>query len=108
LSEILALLASKKREEVIELPGGGTAVVQHLFDTLQSAINAAADEAEEEQRDQTTVTAPIVRTTKAIAELERAIVALPRARQLPEWEEADLTKKLDVLASLLGTLRTTE
>jgi len=108
LSDILALLASKKREEVIELPGGGTAVVQHLFDTLQSAINAAADEAEEEQRDQTTVTAPIVRTTKAIAELERAIVALPRARQLPEWEEADLNKKLDVLASLLATLRNTQ
>jgi hypothetical protein len=108
LNDVLALLASKKREETIELPGGGTALVQHLFDTLQSAINAAADEAEEEQRDQTTVTAPVVRTSKAVAELERALIALPRARTLTDWVEADLTKELDQVQILLSKLRTTK
>jgi hypothetical protein len=108
LNDVLGLLATKKREETIELPGGGTAVVQHLFDTLQSAINAAADEAEEEQRDQTTVTAPIVRARKAVAELERALSGLPRARTLADWAEADLTKELDLAQTLLSKLRMTQ
>lgn len=106
LNEVLGLLATKKREEILELPGGGTAVVQHLFDTLQSAINAAADEAEEEQKDQTTVTAPVVRTKKAVSELERALSALPRARNLPDWSESDLTKELDSVQTLLSKFRT--
>ena len=108
LNDVLGLLATKKRDETIELPGGGHAVVQHLFETLQSAINAAADEAEEEQRDQTTVTAPIVRTKKAIGELERALIALPRARTLPDWVESDLTKELDQVQVLLSSLRITK
>lgn len=82
--------------------------MQHLFDTLQSAINAAADEAEEEQKDQTTVTAPVVRTKKAVAELERALVALPRARDLSDWVESDLKRELDSVERLLSKLRVAE
>ncbi|RXH56722.1 hypothetical protein [Granulicella sibirica] len=108
LNDVLGLLATKKREETIDLPRGGTAVVQHLLDTLQSAINAAADEAEEEQKDQTTVTAPVVRTKKAVAELERALSALPRARTLTDWAEGDLDKQLDAVETLLSKLRMTE
>ena len=105
LHDVLALVAAKKPEETVVLPGGGAAQVQDLFDTLRSAINAAADEAEEEQRDQTAVSTPVKRAEKAAIELERALSALPRARAFGEWRETDLEQHLSAIRVLIDKMQ---
>ena len=76
------------------------------MDTLQGAINLAASEAEEEARDQTAVSAPLVRSEKAVGELERALSALPKARTLPDWDEPGFLGKIVKLKKLLEALET--
>jgi hypothetical protein len=106
LNDILSFLATKRPEETVAFAGGGGVAAKDILETIQSAINAAADEAEEEERDQTAVTAPLVRSDKAIAELERATSSLPKARSFDEWNESELEakiKKLETLVSKLGS-----
>lgn len=106
LNDVLSYIATKKPEEAITFDDGESITVGDLLDTLQGAINLAADEAEEEARDKSAVSAPTVRVDKAIAELERALSALPRARTLPEWDEAQFVAKRDHLKTLLAALET--
>jgi len=105
LNGILGFLASKRPEESIAMTDGAHVTAQEILDTLQSAITAAADEAEEEQRDQTAVSAPIVRCEKAIGELERVISSLPKARTFTEWNEPAFVRKMARLESLLDQLK---
>ena len=102
LTPILSLLASKKPDETLVL-GDGSEV--DVLESLQSAITAAADEAEEDQRDQTAQTTPLSRADKAIAELERAIAALPRARTFSGFDEAALAERVTRLHDLLGKIQ---
>jgi hypothetical protein len=105
LNDILGFLASKRPGETVDLAGRGQATAQEILDTLQSAITAAAEEAEEGVRDQAALTAPITRSDKAIAELERAIAALPKARAFAEWDERALSAKVVALQALLDQLK---
>lgn len=102
LTPILSLLASKKPDETIVLGDGNEVDVQDLLESLQSAITAAADEAEEDQRDQTAQTTPLARADKAIAELERALAALPRARTFNGFDESGMAERMTRLRELLG------
>lgn len=104
LNDILSFIATKKPEEVISLEGGETVTVGDLLDTLRGAIILAADEAEEEVRDKTAVSAPIVRCEKAIAELERALSSLPKARTFLEWGENEFQDKVAKLKLLTAAL----
>jgi len=106
LNDILSYIATKKPEEAIRLADGDTITVKDLLDTLQGAINLAADEAEEEARDKTAVSAPVVRCDKAIAELERALSALPKARTFDKWDEDEFQSKVVKLQSLIAALGT--
>jgi hypothetical protein len=103
LNDVLSFVAGKRPEEVIKVDGHDVTAKQ-ILDTLQSAINAAADDAEEEAHDQTAVTAPIVRTAKAISELERALAALPRARALEGWDEQQFVAKMAAAKKLITDL----
>lgn len=105
LSGVLAFLATKKPSETLHFPNGDSAVVQDVFSTVQSAINAAASEAEEEARDHTAVLAPILRAKKAVDELSRAVLALPKARTFEEWNENALKEQLSAIEMLLAQLR---
>lgn len=106
LNDILSYLATKKPEEAISVGDGESITARELLDTLQGAINLAASEAEEEARDQTAVSAPLVRSEKAVGELERALSALPKARTLPDWDEPGFLGKIVKLKKLLEALET--
>jgi hypothetical protein len=98
-------LATKKPSETLHFSNGDSAVVQDIFSTVQSAINAAASEAEEEARDQTAVVAPIMRSKKAIEELSRAVLALPKARTFKDWDEKTFKEQLNIIDKLIAQMR---
>lgn len=102
LTPLLTLLAREKTSDNALMLGDGSAVeVEDVLNSVQSAISAAADEAEEDARDQTAQTTPIVRVEKAIAELERALAALPRARTFSGFDETAVETGISRLRSLL-------
>lgn len=78
--------------------------VADILTSVNSAVTAAADEAEEDLRDQTAVSAPILRADKAIAEIERAIGALPRARALEGFDREGMAERISSLRILVGQL----
>lgn len=102
LTPLLALMAGKNPDEALLLGDGSEVDVQDVFESLRSAITAAADEAEEDQRDQTAQSTPLVRADKAIAELERAFAALPRARTFSGFDEAGMTERVERLRELVA------
>jgi len=101
LTSLLSLLAGKRPDESVDIGDGDTVGVSDILDSLGSAINAAADEAEEEQRDQTAQSTPLTRTDKAIAEFERAIAALPKARAFDGFDEAGMLERVKRLQKLI-------
>lgn len=101
LTPLLSLLASKNSDEALVLSDGNKVDVEDILESLQSAITAAADEAEEDQRDQAAQTTPLVRADKAIAELERALTALPRARTFSGFDESGMAARIAGLRKLL-------
>lgn len=105
LDTVLSFLAKKKPEETITLSDGSHVTTKNVFESLKSAINAAADEAEEQGKDHTTLTAPLVRSDKAMAELNRIIEILPRARAMDGWKEADFLEKVAAIHKLLERMK---
>lgn len=101
LNGLLSFLAQKRPEETVDLDGAGPVAAQAILDTVQSAITAAADEAEEDQRDQTAITTPISRADKAIAELERALSALPKARSFAGFDEEAMGLRIKRVRALV-------
>lgn len=101
LNGLLTFLAQKRPEETVALQGAGPVAAQAILETVRSAITAAADEAEEDQRDQTAITTPISRTEKAIAELQRALSALPKARSFAEFDEGAMGLRVKQLRALV-------
>lgn len=104
LMGILGFLATKTREDIVHFAGGDDVLVQDLHNTIQSAVEAAASEAEEEAKDNTTVTAPAARLDDAIAKIQRALDTLPKARTLPDWREEDFQSKVTQIRGLLTKL----
>jgi hypothetical protein len=103
LTPLLSLLARKVPEDSVVLGDGKEVEVRDLLKTLQSAITAAADEAEEDQRDQAAQSTPLDRADKAISEMERALGALPRARAFSGFDEAGMIKRVARLRQLLDS-----
>ncbi|APA96680.1 hypothetical protein [Nocardia seriolae] len=108
LHSLLAFVATKRPEANLTLADGEKVSVQDLLGTLKSSITAAADEAEEQGRDKSALTAPIKRVNKAIEELQRAVSALPKARAFPEWDESALADGIDTIEELVKALKETQ
>ncbi len=104
LMEVLGLLATRGREESVQLTGGGTVLIQDLHDTIRKSVESAANDAEEDAKDATAVTAPIARLDDAIDKVRRARDLLPKARALAGWRESDFQVKLEQLQVLVGSL----
>lgn len=102
LAAVLGFLAQKRPNDSVEISGASDVTAQQLMATVQSAVSAAADEAAEDQRDQTALTAPLERVDKAIVEFQRAIAALPRAQAFPEFDEAAFAAKVTQLSALIA------
>ena len=108
LTDLLGYLASQKKDDSIKLVGGEVVTVDQIYGTIRSAITAAAAEAEEDERDQGAVMAPIARITKAIFELEKTLSALPKARLFDGWTEDTFKGKVAEVAALAEKLARTE
>jgi len=104
LNDVLGYLATKRPEQSIVLKDGQKVLVKDLYDTIGSAVANAAAEAEEEQRDQGAMTAPLNRADRAATELERAIAALPKARRFVEWREDKFAAKVVALKTLIAKM----
>ncbi|PXX60351.1 ParB-like nuclease family protein [Nocardia tenerifensis] len=105
LHGLLAFVAQKRPEANIVLDDGDRVQVRDVLTSIGSSIMTAADEAKEEDRDQSALQAPLVRAGKAIDELKRVVAALPRARRYPEWDEAEFAKRVAELNELLDKIR---
>lgn len=101
ITPLLTLLATKKPDEAVILEGDRSVDVQDLLGTLHNAITAAADEAKEDDKDQEAQSAPLARVNNAIAEFERAVAALPKARTFGEFDESPVTDRVRQLKDLV-------
>lgn len=102
LNSVLSFLAQRRLDESVSVSETEAVIAKELLETVQSAVTAAAEEAEEDQRDQTALTAPLVRMDKAIAEIERALAALPRARAFNEFDEPELRAKVAQISEMIA------
>jgi hypothetical protein len=100
LNDVLGYLATKKPDQSIVLEGQNV-LVKQLYDTIGNAITNAAAEAEEDERDQGAMNAPLLRLDRALGDVQRAIAALPKARRFAEWQEGQFAAKVDALRTLL-------
>jgi hypothetical protein len=101
---VLGFLATKARSECVDLVNGEQVLVQDLQETIRAAVEAAAVEAEEDAKDSTVVNTPIARLDEALQKILRAVDSLPRARTLPEWNEADLQSRVEMIRSQISRL----
>ena len=101
LAPVLRLLATKRPDETVQFGESQSVDVKDLLDSLQSAIGAVADEAREEHRDQEVQSAPIMRVNNAIQEFQRAMAALPKAREFQDFDESTLKDRIRHLKNLV-------
>jgi hypothetical protein len=104
LSGLLSMFARRKPDQTVEFPAGGSVNVSDALRSLQGAIETAAQDAEEDHRDQAALDAPITRLQNAKTELDRALAALPRAKRYPEWSDAKFKKQLADVKKALADL----
>ncbi|MBF6397906.1 hypothetical protein IU438_19120 [Nocardia cyriacigeorgica] len=102
LHDLLAFVAKKRPESSVALDDGQKVQLQDVLKSIGSSIAAAADEAKEDDRDQSALVAPIIRVDKAIAELQRALDCLPKARAFDDWDEVELAERIGKLERLIA------
>ncbi|GAA2673120.1 MULTISPECIES: ParB N-terminal domain-containing protein [Actinosynnema] len=102
---LLSFLAQRRPEESIALADGSKVLVRDALGSVQSAISVVADDLGEDHKDQTAAQVPLKQVERALANLGKALAALPKARAYPSWDEADFAAKLDSADALLRQLR---
>lgn len=105
LLPLVSLLARRAADEAIDIGDGVSVDVSEILASIESAINAAADEAEEDERDQAAQTSPLTRMDKAISEIERALAALPRARAFSSFDEIEMSTRIGSVQALVDVYR---
>lgn len=105
LNDVLWFIAAKRPEANVSLLGGETVAVRDMLQSLNSAITAAAQEAEELEKDESALSAPLERVEKAISELHRARAQLPKSRAFEEWDEAIFMGKVSRLEAIVAKLK---
>ena len=79
--------------------------VDDLIGSVNAAVNAAAQEANEENRDNRNLNAPINRLSSAIDHVRRAGSLLEKARVIADWQEDDFRRKIDELEAEIAELK---
>ncbi len=90
-----ALLSELARADVsssIELPDGEDIAVTAVLSHLNIAVTQAAQEAKSDSEEQEKAAAPAKRIAEASAKIRRALLILPEARALPDWNEDEFRK----------------
>lgn len=88
VSRVLNLLARQDKDAPVVFPDGTQAELVDVHSQIARAVKKAADEAAEQKKDQSAVSAPIMRLDQAIQNIERAQETIDNARALPGWDEA--------------------
>lgn len=101
VDQLLGLVAAKKPNEALELPSHDAVEMATVLRLVKLAIEKAASEAEEQQKDANAVGAPAERLKKALLDVQRALDALPAARAVPGWNETAFQTALNDLRSKL-------
>ncbi|WBB77756.1 ParB/RepB/Spo0J family partition protein [Micromonospora sp. WMMD882] len=101
LNDLLGLVASRTPDQSLPLGDGAMVPARQVLSSLRSAITAAADDAEEEARDQSTAKAPLVHADKAIGELRRVLKNLPSARTRADWDASGFADRVIEIKRLL-------
>lgn len=104
VSQVLDFLARQDRTVPVRFGDGSQADLQNVAAQVARAVEKAAAEAEEQRKDQATVTAPANRLQLAIQNIERARDVLDRARALPGWDEARFLSLVQTAQGLLEEL----
>jgi hypothetical protein len=102
--DLLRYLATKTRNQTVALGDGPPVVAERLFETIANVITTVARDVHEETRDTKALEEPIRRATRAIQELTQSLEALPDAREMSGWNEAEFQRRVSELKSLLSKL----
>jgi len=106
LTSVLSFLAQRKPDEIVPLPGGGEVPIDNLLASVKNAVNAAANEANEDSKDAQAVVVPIVRLTSARDELIRVGTSLAKARSHYDWDEEIFKTRLYEVKAALAHIET--
>lgn len=104
VSSVLAFLAAKDKLEDVTLPDGQVIATDDILNLVKNAVTNAADEAEEQSKDNKAVNAPIVRMDSAIGDAKRVLALLPKARIFPEFDEEAFKDRVVQLKEVLAKL----
>jgi hypothetical protein len=103
LTPILTFFAQQKKDQEVELDGSRVQI-SDLMNSVKDAVDAAADEAANQDNDDVALTEPVNQVRKAIKNLHKATEALPRARVFTEWNEQNFRNKVKELKDALDRL----
>ena len=103
LTSILSYMAQHGQSEELKL-NGMTVATRDLRDSIKHAVDNAAEDARSEDQDQNAVAAPIRHLDLATKSVTKAADALPKARALDNWSEAEYTEQLARFKEMLGRL----
>ena len=103
LTSILSYMARHGQSQEVELNGMKIAT-RDLRESIKQAIDNAAEDAHSEDLDQNAVAAPIKHLELATSNVRKAADALPKARALKDWREAEYSKQLARFKAILDRL----
>jgi hypothetical protein len=106
VARVVNLLARLDRNAPVTLTGGATAELADVRAQIAGAVQKAADEAAEQKKDLTAVSAPIMRMEQANQNMERVRDTLARARALPGWNESTFASLLQRAEELMNEIKT--
>lgn len=107
VTQVVNLLARLDRNSPVTLPDGTAADLADVRGQIARAVQKAADEAAEQKKDLTAVSAPIMRMESAIQNLERVRDTLSRARSLNGWNEERFESLLKGAKDLMDEIEST-
>ena len=103
LTPVLTFFARQKKDQEIEL-GGVRIQSSDLLNSVKDAVDAAAEEAANQDNDDVALTEPLTQVKQAIRSLYKATEALPKARVFKEWNEQAFTNKVMELKDAVNGL----
>ncbi|MFJ4412601.1 hypothetical protein [Streptomyces sp. NPDC088910] len=106
VNSVLRLVADKAPESAISLDGQKepTEIVD-ILGSVRAAVQSAAAEAKEDALDHSTLEAPLERAEHAVADIQRLLGLVPRARAHEKWDEAKLETLLAQVEALVERVR---
>ncbi len=104
LNPVLSFLAAQKPGEIVNLPSGEKVSVEQLLVSVKSAVDAAAKEASEEEKDAKAVITPVKKLDLAKENIVRAGAAVAKARSQSDWDEDVYKEKIEEVKAAISQI----